>query len=159
MPPPAEFAVHDFAREVEEALVTHAGDARVLRDEVQLAVDLAPVDEEMGVITGERAEETTHLRDNPLPGSGGSSYSAEGCVLTVLTGDYAMRCACPFCEPSPERMHDGPALGLRVIRREECPAYVVKIVEGVIDAEVCQGAESVALTSSSSRNALQSVVA
>ena len=93
------------------------------------------------MIAGEGAEETTHLRDKPLPERGRIGYSAEECVLIVLAGDDAMRCACPFCEPSPERMHDGSAFGLRVIRREECPAYVVKIVEGVINACVCPDAE------------------
>ncbi len=51
--PFGELTVHDLAREVEEALVSEERPGGVLSDEEELATDLAPVDEEVGVVAGE----------------------------------------------------------------------------------------------------------
>ena len=51
--PFGELTVHDLAREVEEALVSEERPGGVLSDEEELATDLAPVDEQVGVVAGE----------------------------------------------------------------------------------------------------------
>ena len=51
--PFGELTVHDLAREIQEALVSEERPGGVLSDEKELAADLTPADEQVGVVAGE----------------------------------------------------------------------------------------------------------
>ena len=51
--PFGEFTIYDLAREIKETLVAEERPGGVLSDEEELATDLTPVDEQVGVVAGE----------------------------------------------------------------------------------------------------------